>query len=232
MAGLFTAQIEAAFAHLLDHIAVADLGALELEVDGFQVFFEAQIGHHRRDNAVAGQKAAPFPVACDQADELVAVNFLTALIDEDAAVRVAIECDADICAVFANGFAQRMGVCAADLLIDVEAIWRHADGEDLGAQLIKGRRGDLVGGAVCTIDTDAKVGEAHTTREGGLHDLNIAGLGVIDAARAAERGRRGELVVKRAVHPAFDFQLNLIGELVAVRAEEFEAIVLIGIVAG
>ena len=57
MAGLLAADIEAMRAHVLDDIAVADLGAVQLQADAGQEALEAEIGHDGRDDAAAGEPA-------------------------------------------------------------------------------------------------------------------------------------------------------------------------------
>ncbi len=67
MAGLLAAQIVAALAHLLDHVAIADLGAVQLEPLAGQEALEAEIGHDRRDHAVALELASALPLRGEQA---------------------------------------------------------------------------------------------------------------------------------------------------------------------
>ena len=74
MAGLFAADIQPMRAHVLDHVAVADLGAVKLQADAAEEALEPEIGHHRRDDAAAGQPAGLVPGFGDQRHDLVAVD--------------------------------------------------------------------------------------------------------------------------------------------------------------
>ena len=96
----------------------------------------------------------------------------------------------------------------------------------------KRRRRHLVGGAVGGIDDDAQALEPQLLREGALGEFDIARLGVLDALGAAELVGCGELDAAGAVDQRFDRQLLLVRELVAVRTEELDAVVVIRIVGG
>src|SRR3546814_7985788 len=61
MSRLFAADIEAAFLHPFEHMAVADLGALEPQPLALQKAFEAEVRHHRRDDAAALKPSLPGP---------------------------------------------------------------------------------------------------------------------------------------------------------------------------
>ena len=83
-------------AHVLDDIAVADRGAMQLQADAAEEALEAEIGHDRRDDAAAGQPARAVPGFGDQRHQLVAVDHGAVLVDDHHPVGVAVERDADI----------------------------------------------------------------------------------------------------------------------------------------
>ena len=64
--GLLAAEIEAVGPHALQHVAVADLGAHQLEAVAVDEAFQAEVGHHRGDDAAAGQPAVPPPALGDE----------------------------------------------------------------------------------------------------------------------------------------------------------------------
>ena len=66
----------------------------------FEIAFEAEIGHHRGDDAGLGEPAVLFPAFRDHGQQLVAVDDVAALVDDEHAVGVAVERDADIGAHF------------------------------------------------------------------------------------------------------------------------------------
>ena len=65
-----------------------------------------------------------------------------------------------------------------------------------------------------------------------LGEFDVARLDVVDALGAAQIGRAGQHRRDVAVHQRLDPRLDLVGQLVAVGAEQLDAVVLIGIVRG
>ena len=100
MAGLFTANIVAMLTHVLEHVAVANLGARHLESDIGEKAFEAEIGHDRRHNAWLAEAPVFLPALRDNAHKLVSVDHLPALVDDQDAVGVPVERNADVGAHF------------------------------------------------------------------------------------------------------------------------------------
>ena len=96
MAGLLAADIVAVLAHMLDHVAVADRRAGQTEIEALQIALEPEIGHHRGDDAAAGEPSALLPGLGDHRHQLVAVDDAALLVDDHHPVGVAVERDADI----------------------------------------------------------------------------------------------------------------------------------------
>jgi hypothetical protein len=80
---------------LLQHVAVADIGAHERHLQLAHRAFEAIIAHQGADQR-AVQAAAALPVARQHVEDFVAVDQRTAAIDHLDAVAVAVERDAEI----------------------------------------------------------------------------------------------------------------------------------------
>ena len=57
---------------------------------------EAEIRHHRRDDAGFGEPPVVAPAFGDDGHHLVAVDHMALLVDDDHAVGVAVERDADV----------------------------------------------------------------------------------------------------------------------------------------
>ena len=100
MAGLLAADVEAMLAHVLGDVAVADRRARHRKADRFHVALEAEVAHHRRDDAARRKLAGLMPALGDDRHQLVAVDDIALLVDDDDAVGVAVERDADIGAEF------------------------------------------------------------------------------------------------------------------------------------
>ena len=86
------------------------------------------------------------------------------LVDDDHAVRVAIERDADVGAALHGLARMAPGAVEPHLVVDVEAVGLDADREHLGAELAQRFRRDLVGGAIGAIDDDLEPVEARSRR--------------------------------------------------------------------
>ena len=118
------------------------------------------------------------------------------------------------------------------LAVDVEAIGLDADGDHFGAQLPEGFGRHLVGGAVGAIDDDAQARRGRSARQGALGEFDVAGWAPstrLARPSPADGARRG---AKIGIDQCLDLALDLVGELVAVRAEQLDAVVLIGVVRG
>jgi hypothetical protein len=80
------------------------------------------------------------------------------------------------------------------------------------------------------IDNDAQPVEAQALGERRLHEFDIAAFRIVKTPRAAELARGREALAH--VDVALDLRLDLVGELVAVRPEQLDAVVVIGVVGG
>ncbi len=194
MARLLAADIVAVLAHLLDHVAVADRRAREIEPETLEIALEPEIGHHRGDDAAARKPSALLPGLGDHRHELVAVDDAALLVDDHHAVGVAVERDADIGAHLADLADQILGRGRAAILVDVEAVRLDADRDHLGAELPQRLRRHLVGGAIGAIDHHPQAVEADVLRQGALGELDIALARAVDAGGAADLLRRREQV--------------------------------------
>ena len=201
---MLPAEIEAAFAHPLHDIAVADFRTFQRQVQALQMLLKSEIGHDGRDDARLRELATSFPMARDQTDQLVAINLIAFFVDNDAAIRIPIERNSDIRAVGLNRLFQGVCIGGADLEIDVEAIRFDPKLKHFRAKLIQGGGRDFVGGTVGAIDTDAKTFEVHATRETRFDDFHISRLRIIDTLGSTEITGPGEFIVQRFVHAAFD----------------------------
>ena len=104
--------------------------------------------------------------------------------------------------------------------------------DDLGAELPQRVGRDLVGGAVGAVDHDAQAVERQIARQRALGEFDVAVLHAVDALGAAELGGLGEPLGEIAVDQLLDLELDLVGQLVAVRAEQLDAVVVVRIVRG
>ena len=232
VARLFTADVEAASAHPLHHIAVAHLGALQRQALCGQFTLQPQVGHDGGDEAASGQPPAFGPVHPDQSHDLVAVHHPAGLVADDDPVGVPVQGDADVGAVTLHRRRDVGRIGRAAVGVDVQPVGLHPHGEDLGPQFVQSRGRDLIGGTVGAVDGDAQALEAEALGEDGLGDLDITVTRVIDAANPAQAVRRGQALVKALVHHGLDLQLDFVRQLIAVGPEQLDAVVRIVVVRG
>ena len=108
VAGLLAADIEAVLAHMLADIAVADRRARQRQAVAAEIALQAEIGHDGGDDAVPAQPPVLVPGGGDHRHQLVAVDDAALLVDEDDAVGVAVERDAEIGAHLVHLARQRL----------------------------------------------------------------------------------------------------------------------------
>ena len=70
--------------------------------------FKAEVGHDRRDDRAAAKLAATLQVQGDKRHHLVAVDDPALLVDDDEAIGVAIQRDADVRAACDDRFLQEL----------------------------------------------------------------------------------------------------------------------------
>ena len=172
------------------------------------------------------------PAFGDHGENLVAVDDMALLVDDDHAIGVAVERDADVGAHFPHFLGERFGSGRTDVEVDVNAVRFDADLDHLGAELPQGLRRRFVRGAVGAIDDDPEAVERDVARQGPLGVFDVARLNVVDAPGAPEIARFGEPGGEVAVHQGFDARLDLIRQLEAVGTEQLDAVVLEQVVRG
>ena len=102
MARLLAANGIAAFAHRLEHIAVAHLGLQHVNAMSLHSAHEAQIGHNGGDRRVMGQLAAILQIDRKHRLDDVAIDFGAIFCHEHHAVGVAIVGNAHVSAAFGH----------------------------------------------------------------------------------------------------------------------------------
>ena len=193
---------------------------------------EAEIGHHRADDARLGEQAILRPAFRDHGQELVAVDQMTVLVGDDDAIGVAVERDADIRAHLANFSAQRVGRRRAAVVVDVETVRFDTDRDHVGAEFPQRLGRHAIGGAVGAIDDDAQAVEREIARHGALGEFDVTVVHAVDALGAAELGAFRQALGQFGVDHRLDLVFDLVGKLVAVGAEQLDAVIVIGVVRG
>src|SRR6267378_8308397 len=154
MARRLAAEIDALLAHLLEHIAVADLDTMHLDPEPVEMALQAEIRHDGGDEAGLCQPPVLVPTLRDYGEQLIAVDQMAELVHDHDAVGIAVERDTDIGAQFQYLAAERLGFGRTAILVNVEAVRIDPDGDHFGAEFPQRIRNNPVRGAVCAVDHD------------------------------------------------------------------------------
>ena len=176
VAGLLAAEHVAATKHLFENVAVADVGASQRNVLTGESALESEIGHGSSDNTVAGKLVPRFEEARRRQQNAIAIHDLPRPTDEEGAVSVTIESDAQLGALGDDAFLQASEVERTAIGVDVAAVGRSADGNDLRAQRAEKFRAELVRGAVGAIENDAQARELRAGNEAAAEKGEILGV--------------------------------------------------------
>ena len=225
-------DVEAMLAHMLDHITIADIGARKGHVMALQIFFEAHVRHDRRDNAAAPEIPAFLPGAGDQRHQLVAVDQPPVFIADQQPVRIAVKRDTEMCALLHDAGAHGLCRGRAAAVIDIEAVGGNPHGNHVRLQLPQNRRSHFVGRAMGAIDHNLEPFQELMSRETALGKLDIAALRVIKPLGPAQKlwFRKNDITVINQVR--LDAFLHIIGEFIAIRAEQLDAVILERVMGG
>src|SRR5262249_54421837 len=225
MAGLLAADVEAVLAHVLEDVAIADWRALERQTKAAQMALKPEIGHDGPDHAGLSKTAILLEAFRDHGQELVTVDDMAALVGDQNAGGIAVAPDAGVTAHLAHLAAQSLRRGRAAVAVDVEPVGLDANRDHLGAELPERLRCDLVGGAMSAIDHHPQALEAHAARQRALGEFDVAALLVLDAPGTADFGALGQVLGQVGIDQRLDLVLDLVGELVAVRTEQLDAVV-------
>ena len=231
VAGLFAAEGSTGVAHLFEDILVADGRAEHADAGAGEGGFEAHVGHGGGDDEVVGELAAGLEVARAGEHDGVAVDDVAVLVGEEGAVGVAVEGDAEGGSGAFDLGGDDLGVESATVLVDVAAVGGGVGDVDGAVEGFEELWGDGAGGAVGAVEDDVAVveGDAGDSFE---EEVDVVGaVGVVDFGEGGGFGE-GWVGGEDAGYFALDAEFGFVGKLVAVVAEDLDAVVLPGIVRG
>src|SRR2546426_12415655 len=93
VAGRLPAEIETVLAHLLEHVAVADLDAMHLDPEPVEMALQAEVGHDGGDDAGLREPPVLVPTLRDHGEQLIAVDQMAALVHDHDTVGIAVKRD-------------------------------------------------------------------------------------------------------------------------------------------
>ena len=134
MARLLATQRQTAVEHFLHHVLVADRAAHEIDSERLQRELETDVAHHGGDDGVAFQASFALQLSAAHQQHRVAVDDLTAMVDEDRAIAVAVERDAHLAAALRHRAREPLRMRRSAAEIDVAAVRFVADDDRLDAE--------------------------------------------------------------------------------------------------
>ena len=229
MTRLFAANQMTVFQHILQDIAVAHAGFFHVDARLLGKFKEADVAHHRYDRGVVGKSALLLHPLGKDGDELISIHQLAVFIHSKASVGIPVKGNAYIIAIFLDILAQRCDVGGTAVFVDVDAVRPVVEDGHLCTELAEnfscGGTGTAVGAVCC--DFDARQVPLHA----GSDVVDIALHHLFPVADGSQVGVGFEVVFHRMVqHDVFYLFFFLVGQLKAVRTENFDTVKFIRIV--
>ncbi len=223
----FATYDAAAGPELFQNVAIANLGALELDTTMGQRVLQAEVAHDGADDRPL-EIALLVPVHRKNVEQLVTVDQRAPLIGHHEPVTIAVERNTDIRLDSRHGQTQELRRRRPAAVVDVFAVWRAANRDYLGTQRPERPRPDFVARAVGPVEYDLQTLEIGALRHAGRAKFLVANAGRIDALCFSEalRTQRNRRVIEALFDRLFDF----IRQLGAGTVEKLDAVVIIRVV--
>ncbi len=116
---------------------------------------------------------------------MIAIHFIAVLINENASVSIAVERNAEICAMLEHCLGNNFWAGRAAAIIDVGTVGRDPVCENLRAQLFENCGSDPVSSTVGAIEDNLQPGQIELTRESVFQKDDVSTDGVIDTKSLA-----------------------------------------------
>ena len=195
----------------------------------FAALYKAEVRHDGANDAVLIQLTAALHIEAADCHDEVAVDDFAVFVHGKAAVGVAVKRDARVDLMHLHIFHKRFHMGGTAVIVDVRAVRLIMQHVHLGAELRKQCFRRHRGGAVRAVERDFKACQREVHR--GLHVIDVI------AQRVRRIRHRAEVAVcgqRRQSRFAEDQRLNallkVVRQLVAVAAENFNAVILVRVV--
>jgi hypothetical protein len=216
------AERQAVLLHRRDDGAIADRRLDDVQALAAQALLEAEVAHHGHGDLALGELALGVHRLGEEAHQRIAMHDLAALVDEDRAVAVTVEAEADVAVLALDLFGDVLRMQRAALLIDVAAIGAIVADHEARAEVAEDAGGQAGAGAVRAVDQHAQAAQAEPGEGSFLQPTAILEARVFEApSHPGVAG--GQRLIAR--HGGFDLGLDRIGQLAAIAAEELDAVV-------
>ena len=226
MSRLLAADRIAAAAHLLKDIAVADRRHLNAAAKRRDCLVESDVRHHRRHDCVVRQMPRAHHLRRTGDENMIPVEQRSRLIETEAAVRVAVVGDTDVRPAFEHRTAQGVQMRRAAAVVDVHPVRERVDHLDVGTEAAQHLRHRLIRCTVRTVEDDPHPIKPLGTRAHHVVDVLVEEvIAILHHADILSRWTRLMVAVLQLADKSLQLVFYGIGQLVAVAAKEFDAVI-------
>ncbi len=190
---------------------------------------DSHVGHQSAHDT-GHMLIAPHAIDSHEVQQLITVVETPCGIHHLQAVGITVESDAIVGMVGAHSPHQCVGMGCTDLVVDIETIGSTPNGQHFGPEFVEHLGRHLVGGTMGRVYHDLDTAQRQGMRNRALAKLNVAACCIVESAGLAQCGRISPL--RWLIQRSFDREFPGIRQLGALRAEEFDAVVRIRVVAG
>ena len=231
MPGLLSADRVAELRHALVDVLVAHGRLHRFNAQRVQRTVQAEVRHDRGHDRVRRQLSPLLQVLAAEVEDVVARDDIALLVHAQAAIRIAVKRKAHVQTLFHDKALQGLDVRRTRIAVDVRAVRRVVQNENLSAELPIQPRRQAPGAAVGAVQTNAHPREGLRREAQEMLQIEFSTLGIIDDAANGFPLRQGKLG-RLPVQVCLDEIDHLVLHLLSPRVQELDSVVIEGIVAG
>ena len=162
---LLAPEADPASLHFRAHVGVADRAAMECDARLAQRRLEPEVAHHGRHDTAACQPTGTLEMAGRHEEHTVAVDDPAAAVDQDHAVAVAVEGEAQPAPLRDHRRPQRLRMRRTTLRVDIAAVRRRVQFDDGDTEPLQHAGRDPAGRPVCAIDGNRRARDANVPHD-------------------------------------------------------------------
>ena len=238
MTALLTTDTTAVLRHVLVYVLVAHSSLGVTDTLLIKRFVQTKVGHDSRNHSIGQQLATLFHIAAIDIQDMVASDDITLLVHAQAAVGVTIVGKADIQALLHYELLQTLDVGGASIVVDIQTVRLVIDNVGICTQSIENALSDIPAGTIGAVQADLDTFEGIDTQRDQITHVTVASGHIIHSAAdmltMSERQLRPVLVkyMELAIDVVLYQQQRFFRHLLAVAVDQFDAVVVVGVVAG
>src|SRR6267142_562771 len=233
MAALFAAEIEIVLEHSVDDIFVSNDAADDFPARPGDDRIKSGIAHDRAHKRFVSEFSLRQHLEGSNRHDVIPIQELARFIAKENSVSIAIVRNANIGAVFPNFLAHQIGMHGTAIFVDVFAVRLIAVNDHVGAEFTQDARGGLISSTVRAIDNDAHPLKGHPSGKRCFGMLDVSAERVVNTDGFADFvGSGADIFDFTTENEVLNFVFDFVIELITVRPEEFNAVVVVRVVRG